>query len=135
VDVRLPESLEEPTDDDLDARDAALDAARDVLEDAGWMFALEGGNAMLAWRLLPDEARTHAEEDARSHAEAVLTRALKASGSVAEVRVYAHAAPSEVTSDAQGRPRLAGSELLKLERWAQGGAAGTVTWADGLIPR
>ncbi|NMO14426.1 serine/threonine protein kinase [Pyxidicoccus fallax] len=131
VDVRFPESTEDPSDEDLDARDAALDAARDTLEAAGWRFALEGGNALLAWRALPEEstARAHAIEETRALAEQVLARARAAAGSAIQVRLHAHAAPSEVTPDAQGHPSLVGGELLRLERWTTGGAPGTVTWA------
>ncbi|MBZ4420149.1 serine/threonine-protein kinase [Myxococcus sp. RHSTA-1-4] len=136
VDVRFPESHEEPSDEDLDARDAALDAARDTLDAAGWRFALEGGNALLAWHALPEghEARAHALADTRALAEQALTQARDAASSAVQVWLYAHAAPSEVTPDARGRPRLAGGELLRLERWATGGTPGTVTWAGGGLP-
>jgi serine/threonine-protein kinase len=136
VDARFPEAHEDPSDEDLDARDAALDAARDALEAAGWRFALEGGNALLAWRPLPEErgARAHALSETRALAEQVLARARDAAGATVQVRLHAHAAPSEVTPDAQGQPRLSGGELLRLERWTTGGAPGTVTWAGGSPP-
>ena len=137
VDVRFPEACEDPTDEDLDAKESALDAARDALEAAGWMFAVDGGNVLLAWRALPEEAlaRTRALEALRTLAEEVLARACAVAGSRVHVRVYAHASPSEVTRDAQGRPRLAGGELLRLDRWAMDGKAGTVTWAHRPVPR
>ncbi|MCY1022263.1 serine/threonine-protein kinase [Pyxidicoccus sp. MSG2] len=137
VDVRFPESHEELTDEDLDAKEAALDAARDALEAAGWMFAVDGGNVLLAWHALPEEAqaRTQALDSARVLAEEVLTRACELAGSRAHVRVYAHTAPGEVTRDAQGRPRLASGDLLRLDLWTTGGAPGTVTWADAALPR
>jgi serine/threonine-protein kinase len=136
VDARLPESHEEPSDEDLDARAAALDAARDTLEAEGWRFAVEGGNALLAWRELPGEgaARARALEETRAQAERALARARDAAGTVVQVRLYVHAAPSEVTPDTQGRPRLVGGELLRLERWTTGGAAGAVTWAGRHLP-
>ena len=136
VDVRLPEAQEEPSDADLDARDAALDAARDALAGAGWHFAVEGGNALLAWSALPEEghARDGAMHETRALAERVLTVARAAAGALVEVRLYAHAAPGEVTPDARGQPGLVGGELLRLERWATGGAAGAVTWAGAHRP-
>jgi serine/threonine-protein kinase len=132
VDARLPESAEDPTDEQLDARDAALDAARDALEAGGWTLAVEGGNALLAWRELPSDsaARAKALGGIETQAEEVLTRALEAAGPLAEVRVHAHAAPVEVEQDAQGRPRLAGGGLLRLERWTTGGAPGAVTLSE-----
>jgi serine/threonine-protein kinase len=134
VDVRFPESLDDPTDAQLDARDAALDAARDALEAGGWALAVEGGNALLAWRGLPSDpaARATALGEVPAQAEEVLTRALEAAGTLAQVRVHAHAAPAEVEQDAQGRPRLAGGELLRLERWTTGGAPGAVTLSRAL---
>jgi serine/threonine-protein kinase len=128
VDVRFPESWEEPTDDDLDARDAALDEARDALEAAGWALLVEGGNALLGCHALPaEEARwAQAFEEVRTLAEALLSRAHEQAGG-AEVRVYAHVAPGELTQDAQGRPRLSSDELLQIQGWATGGPAGTLT--------
>lgn len=137
VDVRFPESCEDPTDEDLDAKEAALDAARDALDAAGWAFAVAGGNILLAWHGLPEEARarTRALDTSRALAEEVLTRACEAAGTRAHVRVYAHAAPADITRDAQGRPRLAGGDLLRLDLWAMDGTAGAVTWAAGFLPR
>jgi serine/threonine-protein kinase len=134
VDVRLPDSCEDPTDEQLDARDAALDAARDALEAGGWTLAVEGGNALLAWRELPSEpaARTDTLAEVEAQAEEVLTQALEAAGPLAQVRVFVHAAPGEVEQDAQGRPRLAGGELLRLERWTTEGAPGAVTLSEAL---
>ncbi|MFP2925051.1 serine/threonine-protein kinase [Pyxidicoccus sp. 3LG] len=129
VDVRFSDAHGEPSDEDLDARDAALDAAHALLESTGWVLALEGGNALLAWRALSGEPEPRAAsmKEARTLAEQLLARAHEAAGAVAEVRVYVHAAPSELTPDAQGRPRLTGGDLLRLERWTTGGTAGTVT--------
>ncbi|WP_164018705.1 serine/threonine-protein kinase [Pyxidicoccus trucidator] len=137
VDARFPESCEEPTDEDLDAKEAALDTARGALEAAGWGFAVDGGNVLLAWHSLPEEAhaRPRAMDTARALAKDVLTQTCEAAGTRVQVRVYAHSAPCEITRDAQGRPRLAGGELLRLDLWTQGGAANTVTWSAGALPR
>jgi hypothetical protein len=137
VDVRFPPNCEDPTDEDLDAKEAALDVAREALEAAGWAFAVAGGNVLLAWHPLPEEAaaRSHAMNSARALAEDVLTRALEAAGTRALVRIYAHAASSDVTRDAQGRPRLMGGDLLRVDLWAMDGTPGTVTWGSGLPPR
>ena len=128
VDVRFPASLEEPTDEDLDDRDAVLDAAREALEGADWALVVESGNALLACHALPSEAsqRAKAFEEVRALAEALLSRAYEETGRT-EVRVYAHAAPGELTRDAHGRPRLSGGELLQIQGWATGGPAGTLT--------
>jgi serine/threonine-protein kinase len=128
VDVRFPESWEEPTDDELDARDAALDAARAALEGAGWALILESGNALLACHALPSEEplRPPALGEFQALAEAILSRAREQAEN-AEVRVYVHATPGELTRDAQGRPRVSGGELLQLERWSTNGLAGATT--------
>lgn len=134
VDVRLPESQEEPTDDELDARDAAMDAARDALEDAGWMFALEGSNALLAWRTLPTEEapRAHLVQQTRDDARAALSQACDAARGAVQVRVYAHASPVTLSVDARGLPGIAAGELVQLARWATGGEAGTFSQSQTL---
>lgn len=137
VDLRFPVTLDEPTDADLDARDATLDATLTELETRGWMLAMESGNAVLAWRPLPptSEARVPALVEARQLADTLLRQAREAAGDSVEVRVYAHAALCELNTDAQGLPRLAGGELLRLESWASGGAAGEVLLSDALASR
>ncbi|WNZ59035.1 serine/threonine-protein kinase [Myxococcus sp. MxC21-1] len=57
VDLRFPDSLDEPSDAALDARDAAMDAALTELKSQGWALAMGGGNAVLAWRRLPPPPR------------------------------------------------------------------------------
>ncbi|ATB48633.1 serine/threonine-protein kinase [Corallococcus macrosporus] len=137
VDLRFPDGLDEPSDAELDARDAAVDAALTELAAQGWTLGLEGGNAVLAWRQLPpaSEARGSALEDARRLADALLSRASEAAGAGVEVRVYAHAAPSEWEPGAQGRPRLSGGPLLRLTDWATGGEAGAVHLTDAFARR
>ncbi|XXF75237.1 serine/threonine-protein kinase [Myxococcaceae bacterium GXIMD 01537] len=133
VDVRFPDAPEEPSDEDLDARDAALESARDVLVTEGWGLALEGGNALLGCRALPPDAaeREQSRTTTARLAEAVLAQA-RAQAGRAEVRVYTHAAPGEVARDGQGRPRIASDDLLQLDRWARGGAANSVTASKSL---
>ncbi|WIG97846.1 serine/threonine protein kinase [Myxococcus sp. SDU36] len=137
VDLRFPVALDEPTDAELDARDAAMDATRAELETRGWALAMESGNAVLAWRALPPASTAHAAtlEEARQVADALSRRAREAAGDSVEVRVYAHAAPCELNTDAQGHPRLAGGALLRLESWASGGTAGEVLLSEALASR
>ncbi|MFP2958929.1 serine/threonine-protein kinase [Myxococcus sp. 1LA] len=138
VDLRFPDSLDEPSDAALDARDAAMDAALTELESQGWTLAVESGNAVLAWRPLPPtpEARSPALEDARLLADSLLRDACAGTvGTDVEVRIYAHAAPCTLETDAQGRPRLSGGPLLRLESWASGGEAGTVRLSDAFARR
>ncbi|AKQ65652.1 serine/threonine protein kinase [Myxococcus hansupus] len=124
VDVRFPEAVDEPTDADLDARDAALETALTVLASQGWMLAMEGGNAVLAWRHWPSEPPPRELEHTRHLADAVLHEAREAAGHAVEVRVYVHAAPSELGTDSDGKPRLVSGDLLQWERWAVNGASG-----------
>lgn len=137
VDLRLPVALDEPTDMELDARDAAMDTTLTALETRGWVLAMESGNAVLAWRPLPPASEAHASavEEARQLADTLLRQACEAAGDSVEVRVYAHAAPCELTPDAQGLPRLAGGALLRLESWASGGTAGEVLLSEALARR
>lgn len=136
VDLRFPESWEEPSDEELDTRDAALDEARNALEDGCWALVVESGNALLACQALPREAapRAQALENAHTLAEAVLSRVWNRAGGV-EVRVYVHATPGELTQDAQGRPRVSGGDLLQLQHWATGGVAGALTVSSAVAPK
>ncbi|WP_426752752.1 serine/threonine-protein kinase [Myxococcus sp. Y35] len=137
VELRFPDVVDEPSDAALDARDAAMDTALAELEARGWRLALESGNAVLAWHpLSPEpEARGRELDDTRHLAGTVLQRACEVAGANVEVRVYAHAAPIELGEDAQGRPRLLRSELLRLETWASGGTAGQVRLSEAITAR
>ncbi|WP_254614506.1 serine/threonine-protein kinase [Myxococcus sp. CA056] len=131
LDLRFPASHEDPTDDALDARDTALESSRELLESAGWTLAVEGGNALLAWRDLPSEApaRTVERTACRRLAQQVLTRAMALAGDALETRLYLHAAPGELSTNSQGG-RLVSGPLSRLEGWATGGAPGAVTERD-----
>ncbi|GHG83983.1 serine/threonine-protein kinase [Comamonas sp. JC664] len=135
VEVRLPEAMDEPADADLDARDAAMDTVLTVLESQGWGLAMESGNAVLAWRPLPSTPGRRELEHTRELADAVLQEAREAAGPAVEVRVYVHAAPSELGADADGQARLVGGELLRVERWAVEGAPGELRASAAFPPR
>ncbi|WP_408890038.1 serine/threonine-protein kinase [Myxococcus faecalis] len=129
LDLRFATSDVDPTDEALDARDAALDAGRELLESEGWTLALEGGNALLAWRALSDEAPARALEQrgCRKLAERLLARVLELAGTELETRIYLHAEPGALSTDARGARQLAGSPLARLEGWTTGGVPGQVT--------
>ncbi|MBU8897009.1 serine/threonine protein kinase [Corallococcus sp. M34] len=117
VDVRVPEGTEEPSDAAMDARDAAVDHAREALRAAGWTLDAESSNALLARCALPSNAPpTHAE--VRAVAERVMGEAMREADTWAEVRLY--------TDIARGAPR-------DLEHWATGGRAGTLRIGPGFL--
>ncbi|MCE9673555.1 serine/threonine protein kinase [Myxococcus stipitatus] len=129
VDLRFPQGVDEPTDEALDTRDAALDALRDTLEATGWRLAMTGGNALLAWRPLPatPDDRERERERGRAQTKRLLTTVLAKLGSDVEARFYLRTAPARLERTDTGSLRLEGGLLLRLEQWARGGAAGTLT--------
>ncbi|MCP3103525.1 serine/threonine protein kinase [Myxococcus sp. K15C18031901] len=129
VDLRFPAGEDDPTDEALDARDAALDDVRAALESSDWGLAVEGGNALLAWRPLPGDpvGREREARSGRAQADRMLARVLERVGARVEARFYVCAAPSDFSREGAGPPRLEGGPLLRLEQWATGGAAGAVT--------
>ncbi|WP_240356240.1 MULTISPECIES: serine/threonine-protein kinase [Myxococcus] len=128
LDLRFRESLEDPSDEAMDARDEALEWSRALLESSGWTLAMEGGNALLAWRELPSEssARDVEREGCRKLAQQLLGGAMGLAGDALEARLYLHAAPGEPSTDSRGGRRLVGGLLSRLEGWATGGTPGVV---------
>ena len=124
VEVRMSEEADNDSDELLDDSSAVLDAAEQAFRDAGLVLALQTGSALIAARILSDEATQAARERA-----GVLDIASRLAEQLAErptahpevhVNVCFHVDRAAIrdAADAPGGREIIGGEIVSIGTWA-----------------
>jgi serine/threonine-protein kinase len=124
VEVRMSPEADNDSDELLDDSSAALDAAEQAFRDAGLVLALQTGSALIAARILSDDAAQAARERAgvKEIAEKLAEQLAERPTAHPEVHVnvclHVDRAAVRDAADAPGGREIIGGEIVSIGNWA-----------------
>jgi serine/threonine protein kinase len=124
VEVRMSEEADNDSDELLDDSSAVLDAAEQAFRDAGLVLALQTGSALIAARILSDEAteaalqRTGVLDIASRLAEQLAERPTAHPEVHVNVCFHVDRAAVRDAADAPGGREIIGGEIVSIGTWA-----------------